>query len=160
MKIQVVLLKWIQIHSIHKQSYIKQIQLWIIISRQLLDRNQMVLKLEKRSENISEMNDYIWRKFNLHIQKKKNLIKFYLVEKRKDTPYTYTDIYLGFQVSEPQEDNYKIQTLSSNLITGYEVVSVASDIFLKYALNDTSASIQTTLIYKKTGRFTIEPNYW
>lgn len=28
------------------------------------------LKLEKRSENISEMNEYIWRKFNLHIKKK------------------------------------------------------------------------------------------
>ncbi|CAF1680783.1 unnamed protein product, partial [Rotaria sordida] len=40
------------------------------------------LVLEKRSENISEMNKFIW-------------------QKRMDRPYTYTDIYLGFQVSVP-----------------------------------------------------------
>ncbi|CAF4753415.1 unnamed protein product, partial [Rotaria sp. Silwood2] len=57
----------------------------------------------------------------------------------------------------PQGDTYKIQTLSSNLISGHEAVSVASNVFFKYALNDTSASIETTLIYKKTGNLTIEP---
>lgn len=85
------------------------------------------------------------------------MIKYCIVEKRKDRPYTYTDIYLGFQVPPPQGDNYTIQALSSNLISGHEVVSVASDTIFKYVLNDTSASIQTTLIYKKTGNFTIEP---
>jgi len=74
-----------------------------------------------------------------------------------DRPYTYTDIYLGFHVPAPQGDKYTIQTLSSNLISGYEVISVASDLFYKYTVNDTSASIQSTLIYKKTGNFTIEP---
>ncbi|CAF4587897.1 unnamed protein product, partial [Rotaria sp. Silwood2] len=96
------------------------------------------LVLEQRSENISAMNKYIW-------------------QKRMDHPYTYTDIYLGFQVLVPQGNTYKIQTLSSNLISGYEIVSVASNIFFKYALNDTGASIETTLIYKKTGNLTIEP---
>ncbi|CAF3666934.1 unnamed protein product [Rotaria sp. Silwood1] len=96
------------------------------------------LVLDKRSENITEMNKYVW-------------------QKRMDRPYTYTDIYLGFQIPTPQEDTYKIQTLSSNLISGHEVVSVATNIFFKYALNDTSASIETTLIYKKTGNLTIEP---
>lgn len=79
------------------------------------------------------------------------------VEKRTDRPYTYTDIYLGFELPLPKGNQYKIQTLSSNLISGHEVVSVASDIFYKYALNDTTASIETTLIYKKTGNFSIEP---
>jgi hypothetical protein len=74
-----------------------------------------------------------------------------------DRPYTYTDIYLGFEIPAPQADRYKIQTLSSNLITGYEAISVASDTVYKHALNDTSASIQTTLIYKRTGNFSIEP---
>ncbi|CAF5083977.1 unnamed protein product, partial [Rotaria magnacalcarata] len=77
--------------------------------------------------------------------------------KRIDQSNTYTNIYLGFQISEPREDAYKIQALSSNLISGHEVVSVASNIVFKYALNDTSASIQTTLIYKKTSTLTIEP---
>ncbi|CAF4589424.1 unnamed protein product [Rotaria sp. Silwood1] len=96
------------------------------------------LILEQRSENITEMNKYIW-------------------QKRINRPYTYTDIYLGFQVPAPQGNTYKIQTLSSNLISGYEIISIASNIFYKYVLNDTSASIQTTLIYKKTGNLTIEP---
>ena len=74
-----------------------------------------------------------------------------------DRPYTYTDIYLSFQIPAPQGDAYKIQTLSSNLISGYEVISVASDTIYKHALKDTSASIQTTLIYKKTGNFTLKP---
>ncbi|UJR37764.1 hypothetical protein I4U23_030457 [Adineta vaga] len=96
------------------------------------------LKLEKRTEDIFDMNKYIW-------------------QKRVDRPYTYTDIYLGFHIPAPQGNTYKIQTLSSNLISGYEVVSVASNLFYKYILNDTSASIQSTLIYRKTGNFTIEP---
>ncbi|CAF3562792.1 unnamed protein product [Adineta steineri] len=96
------------------------------------------LKLEKRLENMSSIDKYIW-------------------QKRMDRPYTYTDIYLGFHIPAPQGDTYKIQTLSSNLISGYEVFSVASDLFYKYTLNDTSASIQSTLIYKKTGNLTIEP---
>ncbi|CAF3979799.1 unnamed protein product, partial [Rotaria sp. Silwood1] len=73
--------------------------------------------------------------------------------KRMNRLYTYTDIYLGFQIPTPQEDTYKIQTLSSNLISGHEVISVASNIFFKYVLNDTSASIETTLIYKKNRKF-------
>ncbi|CAF5226257.1 unnamed protein product, partial [Rotaria magnacalcarata] len=96
------------------------------------------LVLEKRQESIVDMNRYIW-------------------QKRIDQSNTYTNIYLGFQISEPREDAYKIQALSSNLISGHEVVSVASNIVFKYALNDTSASIQTTLIYKKTSTLTIEP---
>jgi hypothetical protein len=111
--------------------------------------------LEKRSENILDMNKYVLRKF--FIKKFKPLINYFLIEKRKDRPYTYTDIYLGFQILKPQGDKYKIQTLSSNLISGYEVFSVASDTFFKYALDDTSASIQTTLVYKRTGNFTIQP---
>lgn len=75
-----------------------------------------------------------------------------------DRPYTYTDIYLAFQIPSPQGDTYKIQTLSSNLITGYEVISVASNLFYKYALGDTSASIESTLIYRRTGNFTVEPS--
>lgn len=74
-----------------------------------------------------------------------------------DRPYTYTDIYLGFRIPAPDGDTYKIQTLSSNLISGHEVVSIASNTFFKHLLNDTSASIQTTLVYKKTGNITIEP---
>ncbi|CAF1308472.1 unnamed protein product [Rotaria magnacalcarata] len=96
------------------------------------------LVLEKRQESIVDMNRYIW-------------------QKRIDQSNTYTNIYLGFQISEPRENAYKIQALSSNLISGHEVVSVASNIVFKYALNDTSASIQTTLIYKKTSTLTIEP---
>jgi len=73
-------------------------------------------------------------------------------------PYTYTDIYLAFNIPKPMEnDTYKIQTLSSNLISGHEIVSLTSNTFYKYILNDTSASIQTTLIYKRTGNLTSEP---
>ena len=50
-----------------------------------------------------------------------------------------------------------MQALSSNLISGYEVFSVASDTFFKHASNDSSASIETTLIYKKTGNYTFQP---
>ena len=77
------------------------------------------------------------------------------VEKRNNRPYTYTDIYLAFQVPAPTGDTYKMQALSSNLISGYEVFSVASDTFFKHASNDSSASIETTLIYKKTGNMTV-----
>ncbi len=82
---------------------------------------------------------------------------FVILEKRINRPYTYTDIYLGFNIPEPVNNIYKIQTLSSNLISGYEVVSLASNTFYKYALNDTSASIQTTLIYKNIGNYTVKP---
>lgn len=75
-----------------------------------------------------------------------------------DEPYTYTDIYLGFNIPKPIGNKYKIQALSSNLISGHEVISVASNTFYKYILNDTSASIQTTLIYKNTGNFTSQPS--
>ncbi|CAF2369258.1 unnamed protein product [Rotaria sp. Silwood2] len=75
-----------------------------------------------------------------------------------DRPYTYTDIYLAFNIPKPTRNKYKIQTLSSNLISGYEVISLASNTFYKYALNDTDASIQTTLIYKKIGNFTTQPS--
>ncbi|CAF4553933.1 unnamed protein product, partial [Rotaria sp. Silwood2] len=78
--------------------------------------------LEQGSANISEMNQNIW-------------------QKRMDHPYTYTDIYLGFIIPKPNGNKYKIQALSSNLISGHEVFSLASNIFYKYILNDTSASI-------------------
>ncbi len=74
-----------------------------------------------------------------------------------DRPYTYSDIYLGFEIPAPQGDKYKIQTLSSNVITGYEILSVASDVVYKHALGDKDAAIETTLIYKQTGNFTIQP---
>ena len=71
---------------------------------------------------------------------------------------TYTDIYLAFQVPDPTDNTFKIQTLSSNIISGYESIAVASNTLLKYKLNDTSASIDTTLVYKKTGNFSLQPN--
>lgn len=74
-----------------------------------------------------------------------------------DHPYTYTDIYLGFHISSLETDSYKVETLSSNLISGYEIASVASDTIYKLALNSTGASIKTTLIYKQTGNFTVQP---
>ncbi|CAF3715850.1 unnamed protein product [Rotaria sp. Silwood1] len=95
--------------------------------------------LEQRSGDISEMNREIF-------------------QKRMDRPYTYTDIYLAFNIPKPTRNKYKIQTLSSNLISGYEVISLASNTFYKYALNDTGASIQTTLIYKKIGNLTTQPS--
>lgn len=79
------------------------------------------------------------------------------VEKRTDRPFTYTDIFLGFHVPAPQNGTYTIQALSSNLISGHEVVAVASNLFYKHALGDTGASIESALIYKKTGNLTIEP---
>ncbi|CAF4093815.1 unnamed protein product, partial [Adineta steineri] len=95
-------------------------------------------KPEQGSGNISKMNENIW-------------------QKRMDRPYTYTDIYLGFNIPPPNGDTYKIQALSSNLISGYEVISLASNTFYKHALNNSNASIQTTLIYKKyTRNFTQE----
>ena len=75
-----------------------------------------------------------------------------------DRPYTYTDIYLGFHIPKPNGNIYKIQTLSSNLIAGHEIASLTSNTFYKYILNDTSASIQTTLIYENTGNFTGQPS--
>jgi hypothetical protein len=74
-----------------------------------------------------------------------------------DRPYTYTDIYLGLNIPEPIGNISKIQALTSNLVSGYEVVSLASNTFYKYILNDTSASITTTLIYKKSGDFAAQP---
>ncbi|CAF4052910.1 unnamed protein product [Adineta steineri] len=94
-------------------------------------------KLEQGPENIYEMNNKV-------------------LKKRMDRLYTYTDIYLGFNIPPPAGDTYKIQALSSNLISAYEVISVASNTFYKHALNDLSASIQTTLVYKNTGSFSGE----
>ena len=74
-----------------------------------------------------------------------------------DRPHTYTDIYLAFNVPAPQGNTYTMQVLSSNLIAGYEAFSVASNTFIKHAKQDANASIQTTLIYQKTGAFTM-PN--
>ena len=71
---------------------------------------------------------------------------------------TYTDIYLAFEVPDPTANSFKIQALSSNVISGYEVISVASNTLFKSKLNDTSASIDTTLVYKKTGNFSLSPN--
>ncbi|CAF4741174.1 unnamed protein product, partial [Rotaria sp. Silwood2] len=95
--------------------------------------------LEQVSANISEMNEKIW-------------------QKRMDQQYTYTDIYLGFIIPKPNGNTYKIQALSSNLISGHEVFSLASNTFYKYILNDTSVSIQTTLIYENIGNFTGKPS--
>lgn len=80
------------------------------------------------------------------------------IEQRTDHPSTYTDIYLAFQISTSSEaDQYKVQTLSSNLISGYEIVSVASDTIYKNVLNNADASIKTTLMYKQSGNFTVQP---
>jgi hypothetical protein len=73
-----------------------------------------------------------------------------------DRPYTYTDIYLAFNIPKPSGNTYRIQTLSSNLISGYEILSLASNIFYKHILDDIDASIQTTLIYKNTGNLTAQ----
>ncbi|CAF4280095.1 unnamed protein product, partial [Adineta steineri] len=91
-------------------------------------------KLEQGSANISEMNENIW-------------------QRRIDRLYTYSDIYLGFNIPPPSGNTYKIQALSSHVISGYEVISLASNTFYKHALNDSNASIQTTLVYKNTGNF-------
>ncbi|CAF3863736.1 unnamed protein product [Adineta steineri] len=96
-------------------------------------------KLEQGSGNIFEMNENIWKK-------------------RMNRPYTYTNIYLGFNIPAPNGSTYKIQALSSNLISGYEVISIASNTFYKHALNDSSVSIQTTLVYKNTRNFTEDPS--
>ena len=74
-----------------------------------------------------------------------------------DRPYTYTDIYLAFNIPQPIEDKYTMQILSSNLISGHEILSLTSNTFYKYILNNTNASIQTTLIYKNLGNFTAQP---
>ena len=84
------------------------------------------------------------------------IVCFFSTEKRNDHPYTYTDIYLAFRIPEPEGDKYQVETLSSNLITGYQAISVASDVVYKHVLNDTGASIETTLIYKRTGNFSVE----
>ena len=68
--------------------------------------------------------------------------------------FTYTDIYLAFNLPKPSGNAYTIQALSSNLISGYEVIALASNVFYKYAMNDTGASIRTTLSYKNTGNST------
>jgi hypothetical protein len=61
-------------------------------------------------------------------------------------------------VSGPEGENYIMKSLTSNLVSSHEAVSVASDILFKYLANDTSASIETTLTYKKTGSFTLTTN--
>jgi hypothetical protein len=112
--------------------------------------------LEQGSGNLSQMNEHIWRKI-FHIIQRTNFSIFVILEKRKDRLYTYTDVYLAFNIPQPLDDMYKIQALSSNLISGHEVINLASNTIYKYALNDTSASIQTTLIYKNTGNFSGQP---
>jgi hypothetical protein len=82
---------------------------------------------------------------------------FVPLEKRIDRPYTYTDIYLAFNVAKPSGNTYRMQALSSNLVSGHEVISVASNTFYKHAMNDSSASIETTLVYKATANFTAKP---
>jgi hypothetical protein len=73
-----------------------------------------------------------------------------------DRPYTYTDIYIALNIPKPSGNIYKIQTLSSNLISGYEILSLASNTFFKNLSNDKDVSIQTTLIYKNTGNITAQ----
>ena len=96
----------------------------------------------------------------LFIFKKKNksicFLRLFLIEQRSDRPNTYTDIYLAFQILPPQNDTYEFHTLSSNLISGYQIFSAASDTIYKQVLNNIDAKIQTTLIYKQTGNFSFE----
>ncbi|CAF4595064.1 unnamed protein product, partial [Rotaria sp. Silwood2] len=70
-------------------------------------------KLEQSLGIISQMNKNIW-------------------QKRIDYPYTYTDIYLGFNIPKAIDDIHKIEALSSNLISGFEIVSIAPNTFYKY----------------------------
>ena len=77
-----------------------------------------------------------------------------ILDQRLNHPSTYTNIYLAFHLFIPHGDNYQIEALSSNLISGHEVISIASNLFYKYTMNDTDASIQTRLIYKTTGNST------
>ena len=79
-------------------------------------------------------------------------------ERRTDQLATYLDIYLAFQIPKPTNNTFKIQILSSHLITGYEAIGVASNTFFKYTLNDTSASIQTQLIYREIENMTLKLN--
>jgi len=117
------------------------------------------IQLEQRSDNITEINEYIRRKISecyfFLITQKKNKLNF--LEKRIDRPYTYTDIYLAFDIANSDQGNYTVKTLSSNLIAGYEIVSVASDAVYKHALQNMQASIKTTLVYKRVGNITFEP---
>lgn len=83
--------------------------------------------------------------------------KLNFLEKRIDRPYTYTEIYLAFDIAASDKENYTVKTLSSNLIAGYEIVSVASDTVYKHASQNMQASIKTTLIYKRLGNITFEP---
>ena len=61
-------------------------------------------------------------------------------------------------IPKPLNNTYKFQVSSSNLITGYEILSLASNTFYKSIFNDSTASIQTSLIYKNdinsTGQLT------
>ncbi|CAF4713778.1 unnamed protein product [Rotaria sp. Silwood2] len=70
-------------------------------------------KLEQSLGIISQMNKNIW-------------------QKRIDYLYTYADIYLGFNIPKAIDDTYKIEALSSNLISGFEIVSIAPNTFYKY----------------------------
>lgn len=81
------------------------------------------------------------------------------IDRRKTHPYVYTDIYLAFNIPKPEGNKYKIESLSSNLISGHEIISLASNTFYKYISNDSSASIQTTLIYKNIGNHTARPSF-
>lgn len=93
-------------------------------------RRRNGVTLEERSESLEEMN---------------TLVR----DRRMHRPSTYTEIYLAFDVSP-----FRLRAASSNLISSYEVIDVASNLFYKYAMNDTDVSIKTTLVYKTTGNWT------
>jgi hypothetical protein len=112
-----------------------------------------------RHENItlSEMNRYIYGKIGTPIDGQTERDPSVL-DQRSARPSTYTEIYLGFSIPRPDGNRVEIEALSSNLISGYQATSVASNILYKYAMNDTRASIETTLIYKNTGHFPVQPS--
>lgn len=82
----------------------------------------------------------------------------FIIEKRIDRPFTYTDIFLAFEILPPDNSTYEVHTLSSNIITGYQIFSIASDMIYKHVSDNMDAKIQSTLIYKQTGNFSIEPS--
>ena len=115
-----------------------------------IEANSKDLVLEQRSDSISDMNQYIRRWFSTRDKELLILLFFLPLEKRIDRPYTYTEIYFAFELSAPQSDQYIIKTATSSLISGYEAIAVASNVMFKHAVDDPSASIQTTLIFRQS----------
>lgn len=112
--------------------------------------NSKDLIREQRSDSIRDMNQYIRRWFLTRNKELLILLFFLSLEQRIDRPYTYTEIYFAFELSAPHSDQYIIKTATSSLISGYEAIAVASNVMFKHAVNDPSASIQTTLIFRQS----------